>query len=133
MFARSVHFVARQYAGQVMAWSRLRQVWKGGQVLLTLLAINKLRLISRQMEENKKYELELNDASGETCHPELGTAITCAENMHCCTSKRSYFDGTPHDQQTKFPLYSICCPLDNHCSSAEWLLCLCACGSSNAV
>ena len=29
VFARSVHFVARQYAGQVMAWSRLRQVWRG--------------------------------------------------------------------------------------------------------
>ncbi|CAK9099016.1 unnamed protein product [Durusdinium trenchii] len=74
-----------------------------------------LRLINRQIEDNKKYEVSVQDENGATCRPEGGAAITCSETHKCCTSKRSYLAGSSHDSQPRLALYAICCPLDTHC------------------
>jgi len=70
----------------------------------------------KQMQDNKKYEVDADDQSGVVCNdPDATAKITCASDSKCCTSKRSFLAGTAHAKQDKMKLYSICCPRSNHC------------------
>ncbi|CAE8588544.1 unnamed protein product [Polarella glacialis] len=72
--------------------------------------------IMQQMQDNKKYEVDVDDQSAAVCnHPEAISKISCASSTKCCTSKRSFLAGTAHDKQTAAKLYSICCPMESHC------------------
>jgi len=84
--------------------------------------------IVQQMEESKKYEVDIDDESGMTCHPEGGAAITCGAGTKCCSSKRSYISGQAHEKQSKLALYAICCPMDSHCKH-DTIFVSCAAGA----
>jgi len=75
-------------------------------------------IIAKQIEENKKYEVALDDESGSVCKAPKGyktTGISCGPGTKCCTSQPSYLAGTPHASQSHLSLYSICCSVSDHC------------------
>lgn len=84
--------------------------------------------IVQQMIMNKKYEVDLDDESGMTCHPEGGAAINCGAGTKCCSSKRSYVAGQAHEKQAKLALYAICCPMESHCKH-DTIFVSCAAGA----
>merc|ERR1719343_1771471 len=75
-------------------------------------------IIAKQLEENKKYEVALDDESGSVCKAPKGyktTEMSCGGATKCCTSQPSYLAGTPHAAQAHLSLYSICCSVNDHC------------------
>ncbi|CAE8701802.1 unnamed protein product [Polarella glacialis] len=85
------------------------------KLVAACLVLRYTRMI-KQMQDNKKYEVDADDQSGVVCNdPDATAKITCASDSKCCTSKRSFLAGTAHAKQDKMKLYSICCPRSNHC------------------
>jgi len=79
---------------------------------------NAQAIIAQQMEENKKYEVALDDESGTVCLAPKGyktTGMSCGGGTKCCTSQPSYLAGQPHASQGHLSLYSICCSISDHC------------------
>jgi len=75
-------------------------------------------IIAKQLEENQKYEVALDDESGSVCTAPNGyktTGMSCGGATKCCTSQPSYLAGTPHAAQAHLSLYSICCSVNDHC------------------
>lgn len=75
-------------------------------------------IIAAQMQENKKYEVALDDESGTVCTAPKDwktTGISCGGGTKCCTSRPSYLAGQSHASQAHLSLYSICCSLSDHC------------------
>jgi len=75
-------------------------------------------IIARQLEENKKYQVALDDESGSVCKAPKGwktTGMSCGPGTKCCTSQPSYLAGTAHASQSHLSLYSICCSVNDHC------------------
>jgi len=88
-------------------------------------------IIAKQLEENKKYEVALDDESGTVCQAPTGfttTGMSCGGPTKCCTSQPSYLAGTSHASQAHLSLYSICCSVNDHCKY-DTIFVSCASGS----
>jgi hypothetical protein len=75
-------------------------------------------IIAKQLEENEKHEVALDDESGSVCTAPTGyktVAMSCGGATKCCTSQPSYLSGTAHSAQAHLSLYSICCSVNDHC------------------